>query len=245
MKNMLDRKITVRSLLTVLLIAALAVAAIGAANLTIQAALAPDVTIRYEGEVQTFLDSNGETVYPIMYKGTTYLPLRALSNMLGVPITWEGSTRTVSLGASTATARSLFNASTRHRDSHPYWSAIQGAENLPQKVDDFGVAMPEYTYGYRQTHVNSATTEMVLTLDRGYTEMSFTWVVTEGLPSTYRLEVFNADNKVVLSSVTIEHGAYTDVTVNVTGVARLGFRTVRTTVSGGNSEAWVLNPVIK
>lgn len=38
----------------------------------------------------------GSTVmYPITYQGSTYLPVRALSEALGVPILWDGETKTV------------------------------------------------------------------------------------------------------------------------------------------------------
>ena len=95
-------RFSLKSLLIVVLIAVLAVTAIGAANTQIQASLAADITIRHNGEVQSFRDANGNPVYPIMYQGTTYLPLRAVSGMLGVPVEWEGATRTVWLGARTA-----------------------------------------------------------------------------------------------------------------------------------------------
>ena len=55
------------------------------------------VTVRYNGEPQIMLDAGGEQVYPIIYNDTTYLPIRALGSMLGIPVDWDGETRTVLL----------------------------------------------------------------------------------------------------------------------------------------------------
>ena len=45
-------------------------------------------------------DPNGNPVEPFILDGTTYLPVRAVSEALGVPIQWEGSTWSVYIGVS-------------------------------------------------------------------------------------------------------------------------------------------------
>ena len=56
------------------------------------------ITIKYNGEAQNLADASGNRVYPITYNGTTYLPIRAVSNMLGIGVDWDGATQTVLLG---------------------------------------------------------------------------------------------------------------------------------------------------
>lgn len=65
---------------------------------TISAYLNYGITIRYNGEEQILKDAGGNRVYPITYNGTTYLPVRAVSNMLGINVDWDGATQTVILG---------------------------------------------------------------------------------------------------------------------------------------------------
>ena len=65
---------------------------------TITASLNYGITIKYNGDVQEMKDANGNRVYPISYEGTTYLPVRAVSNMLGIEVNWDGATNTVWLG---------------------------------------------------------------------------------------------------------------------------------------------------
>lgn len=68
---------------------------------TIQAELHKDLTIIVDGEKQTFQDANGATVYPIMYNGTTYLPVRAIGGLMGKNVGWDGATQTITLKAPT------------------------------------------------------------------------------------------------------------------------------------------------
>lgn len=65
---------------------------------TISAYLNYGITIKYNGEEQMLKDAGGNRVYPITYNGTTYLPVRAVSNMLGINVDWDGATQTVNLG---------------------------------------------------------------------------------------------------------------------------------------------------
>ena len=43
-------------------------------------------------------DTNGNPVEPMLYNGTTYLPIRAVSAALNVPIAWDGTTSSAYLG---------------------------------------------------------------------------------------------------------------------------------------------------
>lgn len=58
----------------------------------------PDVTVELNGVKQMFYDVNGQTVYPIIYDGSTYLPIRAVSALMKEPIEWEGQSKTIFIG---------------------------------------------------------------------------------------------------------------------------------------------------
>ena len=64
-------------------------------NETATVRLDEDIKIYFDGDVQSFADVNGNTVYPLSYNGTTYLPVRAVSNLFGLVIDWDGTTNTV------------------------------------------------------------------------------------------------------------------------------------------------------
>jgi hypothetical protein len=59
--------------------------------------LRSDILVMNDFEIQTFKDVNGDTVYPIIYNGSTYLPIRSISKLMNAPIDWDGATKTISI----------------------------------------------------------------------------------------------------------------------------------------------------
>ncbi len=64
----------------------------------VNAYLKPDILVMYDFTLQTFIDVNGVQIYPIIYNGTTYLPIRAISELMKEPIEWDGIKKTVYIG---------------------------------------------------------------------------------------------------------------------------------------------------
>jgi len=56
-----------------------------------------DIRITLNGNTVTPKDASGNTVEPFIIEGTTYLPVRAIANALGIGVTWDGTTKTVKL----------------------------------------------------------------------------------------------------------------------------------------------------
>ena len=74
------------------------------ASRQISATLRPDITIKVDGVTKTITDSNGNAAAPIIYNGTTYLPVKSVGQLLGQDVTWDGKTNTVNItGPSTST----------------------------------------------------------------------------------------------------------------------------------------------
>ena len=49
------------------------------------------------GSKQTLQDSQGNPIYPISYNGSTYLPIRAIGETMGLTVDWDSATQTVDL----------------------------------------------------------------------------------------------------------------------------------------------------
>lgn len=56
-----------------------------------------NIKITMDGQTITPTDANGAAVEPFAISGTTYLPVRAVAEALGLEVTWDGSTSTVIL----------------------------------------------------------------------------------------------------------------------------------------------------
>ena len=56
------------------------------------------VSLYIDDEKFTPTDANGKAVEPLLYNGTTYLPLRAIGEALDVEVFWDNATKTVYLG---------------------------------------------------------------------------------------------------------------------------------------------------
>ena len=58
-----------------------------------------NIKILVDGKPVAFnKDATGNQVEPFIYEGTTYLPVRAVGEALGMNVKWDGETSTVSLG---------------------------------------------------------------------------------------------------------------------------------------------------
>lgn len=93
-------KRTIKGYILGFLSAALIVSSIGyAANTTtLYNVLLEGVKIVVDGQKINPTDANGNTVEPIIYNGTTYLPVRAVANAFGKAVYWDGPNYTVYLG---------------------------------------------------------------------------------------------------------------------------------------------------
>ncbi|MCF0150100.1 MAG: copper amine oxidase N-terminal domain-containing protein [Firmicutes bacterium] len=56
-----------------------------------------DIKVSLDGSALTLTDSEGRPVEPFIIEGTTYLPVRAISQALGLTVDWDETTNTVLL----------------------------------------------------------------------------------------------------------------------------------------------------
>ena len=69
----------------------------------INAELRTDFVVKIDGEVQEFKNVKGERVYPILYNGTTYLPVRTVGELTGKTVYWYEDDKRVELRKPTVT----------------------------------------------------------------------------------------------------------------------------------------------
>lgn len=93
----MKKKVTVLTACT--LCAAGVVAGVSAAGVIqkVQSEIRPDFTVKVDGKVRTFKNVDGDTVYPMLYEGTTYLPVRAIGELMGKTVYWYEDDKLIEL----------------------------------------------------------------------------------------------------------------------------------------------------
>lgn len=108
------KKLAERVFLPVLCLVLLLTPLIGCAQAadTVTARLRPDYTIIIDGAERDFYNAAGQQVHPVAYDGTTYLPVRAIGELMGKTVAWDAATNTVTLSGSTVTDADSFSGQT-------------------------------------------------------------------------------------------------------------------------------------
>ncbi len=102
MRNHITRRIAGLVLALTMVIGLMAIP--GGAVSNVEATLDPTLNIVIDGQKRTFFNEGGNQVHPVTYKGTTYLPIRAIGAMMGKNVSWNANTRTAELSGTSATA---------------------------------------------------------------------------------------------------------------------------------------------
>lgn len=63
----------------------------------IKAQLRSDFTVKIDNNVKHFKNADGEDVYPILYEGTTYLPIRSIGELMGKTVVWYEDEKIIEL----------------------------------------------------------------------------------------------------------------------------------------------------
>ena len=172
----------------------------------IRAYLDYGITVKLDGEVQPLYDANGKRIYPITYQGTTYLPVRAVSNMLDIPVQWDGASRTVLLGE-TETAQDFINT------LQPY--AVDGLFDVYQTRD----GVTETIAGRQYDHWIWTSSNSGGYYDLGGRYQTLTFEMVSDFDATL---YFYGDNEELLATCTAQENALPKThTVDVSGVTQL------------------------
>lgn len=92
----------------------------------------PGISIYIDDQKLNPTDANGKPVEVFTYNGTTYLPVRAVSEALGQPIQWDGSSRSVYVGKHNSTTPAAWLSQME------YFSGTQSVNTAASQNDNAG-----------------------------------------------------------------------------------------------------------
>lgn len=190
--------------------------ALAAAGMTIT--VSPGISIFINDQKIEPKDANEQPVEVFSYNGTTYLPVRAVSDALNMPIQWDGSTRSVYIGrhASEKPAVMLkdldYYAGTADMDFH---TADMENDNLGNTHNDC------ITHSFdRSYNLNGQYSRMTGTLYQTYERRSYH---TVGYNEFNRLEIYGDGKLLFRKGFDIEVTAIEPIPfeIDLAGVQRL------------------------
>lgn len=183
----------------------------------IKAYLNSGITIKMDGVEQTLKDATGTRIYPISYDGSIYLPIRAVSDMLGVGVDWDGATQSVLLGKQ-ANGVDLIDTYTPY-DRRAQDGSVGQVQTAQEKTED--ISGVTYTHWiYFETRFNPSTSTIAYNLQGKHNTLTFSYY---GYSWDSTLRVLGDDDK-VLGEYPITAGKIAQtVTIPLFGTRELRF----------------------
>lgn len=125
---MKSKKSFIAGMITMLLLVSLAGTAYATFGTVTKELEYKNISVTLDGKKLDLRDVQGNSVEPFMFDGTNYLPVRALSEALGLSVSWDGSTNTVILKSKSASSNNGSTSSTSTNANVPSgWVKINGA----------------------------------------------------------------------------------------------------------------------
>lgn len=152
--------------LTTLLILSLSVPALAAATKTID--VFTGVSIYVDDVKLNPTDAAGNPVEPFIYNGTTYLPVRAVSEALGKSVQWDGSTYSVYIGKHSSGKPAIYLS------EMDYFSGDETISTAAQDKDNFGRQYHNCIIGHGGSYARG-TTERSFLLNGQYSALTGTF----------------------------------------------------------------------
>ena len=185
-------------------------------NLTeISAHLNHGITIMFNGESQTLRDAHGTTLSPITFNGSTYVPIRAVSEIFGHAVEWEGDTQTIWLGARERQPISLLSlpfTGTNHS-----WEIRESSQlTVPGSDAHATFSNGLIFHVWNNTMSTGRGRQITFNIPHGYTTLTF----TAHAPRDTRVSLFDGDNNVI-TSFYVTADSITSRTIDITGITSL------------------------
>lgn len=118
-----------------------------------------DVKINVDGKRIDPKDGNGRSVEPFIYEGTTYLPVRAVSEALGKYVAWDGETYTVDISSTPikdTKYETMLNIWIMPNSNYPADDFIKTASPFQEDNPDIGLNFKVLDWGSAWTKLNEA-----------------------------------------------------------------------------------------
>ncbi|WP_322904711.1 hypothetical protein [Paenibacillus campi] len=208
-------------LITATLTLGIGTGAIAATGLQpIRAYLNSTLSFKVNGTAAQLTDSSGKAVLPITYNGTTYLPVRAVGQLMDIPVNYDSANASISIGNGSTTGGTGGGSSTTTPSSSKQSLSELGSsamESSALRTKDPAQTVykgKDYKEVYRNDQPGSYRDFQVMT-DNKYSTLHLEMAVLSG---NQKITIYDGD-RTVLKTVSLSADAgMTGVDVDVKGV---------------------------
>jgi len=202
---------------------------------TFTATQRPDIKVIMDGKIQDYKDANGNTVYPVIINGTTYLPLRPIANSFGKDVHWNNDTQTITLGEPQPI--NLVDVAELKNSYVDESSKVKGEEYLTfSNIGDIGVSYQSavklkfYEWG----------SSAILNLNSSYNKLSCSILAT----ADAQIKILNKATGVAIVDREVKANEIIELKdLDINGVEVLEFEAK--SGMGKSGWAYMLNPTVK
>ena len=103
---------------------------------SVNATVSPDISITRNGSAQSLRDSSGNTVFPLVFEGSVYLPVRSIAEITGSDIKWNEETKTIDISAAADNDRNTGPAEPAKTAEEPKTLDSLFTSNKPEQPSD-------------------------------------------------------------------------------------------------------------
>lgn len=206
------KKTSIALLLILTALLSLSTGAFAASNLTaIKAYLSRDIGFVKDGADWRPTDDKGKEVLPIVYNGTTYLPLRVIADAFGIPVSWNSATRTIGLGEG-SDVTTLYSKEVKAE----FWSE-KSYDVIDKKQLVFGGKQYNGAYAFSAENVGlgwyEGSPNVKLDLGKKYDSLHLVLVGE----SSMKVRVLNGNKQQLAEEWSLEEGKVTELDVDLQG----------------------------
>lgn len=172
-----------------------------------------NIKLSINGEIVIPKDASGNTVEPFTYKGTTYLPVRAIAEALGEDVAWDNDTQTVIIGGSSVTYLDQMGYLDHSTSGEATCASVSG--------DKFNHGLSLYC-AWTDDNKERSTQELTYALDGNYSSFQTTLVGVGYNGGGCVIKILGDGREVLYSSPALDHSSQQIIIdLNIKGQKRL------------------------
>lgn len=238
-------RLTKKAIISLIILVAFSVCSLStmaASGLTeVRAYLNQSIKIVFNGQTQVLKDAKGATVYPITYNGTTYVPLRAVSNIFGEAVEWDGNTSTAYLGSREKKPLDLM---TLGYAGNEYTWAIKEKPDLTVPGSEGDVTFKDgLIWNIWSGFMSSGGTSRQIGWDipSGYSSLT----VAVYAPKATNIKLYAKDAKTIFYNFNVDANVLTTKVIDITGVSYLSLGADSKTYTSDVYNVRIFEPTIQ